>query len=465
MKLWEKNNTAIDKAVERFTVGEDYIIDMSLLQYDIFASIAHAKTITKAKILSEKELTQLTEKLNELFQLVEKKQFAIQLQDEDMHTAIENFLTQSLGDAGKKIHTARSRNDQILVALRLYYKKQLFTIEAFLLQFLDELLIIAKKNEFIPLVGYTHLQKAMPSSVGLFFAAYSESLLDNLQLLESAFKLTDQSPLGSAASYGISINIDREYTASLLGFAKVQNNVMYVQNSRGKIELALLHIMQQIMNDLSRLSNDLIIFSMEQINYFTIAKEFCTGSSIMPQKKNPDVLELVRAYAAIVQGNSLAINNIILKLPSGYNRDLQLTKKPMIESFAITNNCLEIMIGLIKSIIVNEDKCFAAFTTDVLATDTAYELVKQGKTFRDAYKEIGNRLQQTESQQNHQHDLTMQEIKVDKKIILNNIKEKKNLGHTGNLGLDNLKEKILQLKSANEKKQQEFEAVLMDLLK
>ena len=241
MRLWEKNNTAIDKTVEEFTVGDDYLIDMTLIKYDITASIAHAKTMLKAEIITEDELKELMIGLQKLSTAVENKEFLIKQEDEDMHTAIENFLVLELGEIGKKIHTGRSRNDQVLAALRLYYKEQLLMLKEELVQLIETIIDIAKKSEFVPLVGYTHMQKAMPSSVGILFGAYAESLLDNFQIIEAAFSLNNQCPLGSGAGYGVSIELDREYTVQLLGFEKVQNNVVYVQNSRGKVELMILY--------------------------------------------------------------------------------------------------------------------------------------------------------------------------------------------------------------------------------
>ncbi|MBI5393439.1 argininosuccinate lyase [Candidatus Woesearchaeota archaeon] len=456
MKLWEKNNTAvsstaIDKAVEQFTVGDDFLIDMHLIQYDISASIAHAKTLLKSGILKEQELKQLICGLQKLSALVEKKEFFIKQEEEDMHTAIENYLVSELGEIGKKIHTGRSRNDQVLVALRLYCKEQLILLKEQLVQLIESIINIAKKNEFVPLVGYTHMQKAMPSSVGILFGAYAESLLDNFQTIDAAFSIADQCPLGSGAGYGVSIELDRNYTAELLGFKKTQNNVAYVQNSRGKIELTILHSLSMIMQDLGRIANDLILFSMDEFGYISLPDRFCTGSSIMPQKKNPDVLELIRGKTSVVQAHYFLVQSIVSKLISGYNRDLQLTKKPMIESFQICIDSIAIMNNLLRGIIINEDKCLQGFSAEVFAADNAYELVKKGMTFRDAYKEVGNALQNNVPQNNELQNNALYNNKnnqriIDKEKVITNIKSKTNNGHTGNAGLNLLEKDICEIK-------------------
>jgi len=447
------SRTAIDKTVEEFTVGDDYLIDMTLIKYDITASIAHAKTMLKAEIITEDELKELMIGLQKLSTAVENKEFLIKQEDEDMHTAIENFLVLELGEIGKKIHTGRSRNDQVLAALRLYYKEQLLMLKEELVQLIETIIDIAKKSEFVPLVGYTHMQKAMPSSVGILFGAYAESLLDNFQIIEAAFSLNNQCPLGSGAGYGVSIELDREYTVQLLGFEKVQNNVVYVQNSRGKVELSILHALSMTMLDLGRIANDIILFSMDEFGYISLPKEFCTGSSIMPQKKNPDVLELIRAKTSVVQAQYFLVQSIVSKLISGYNRDLQLTKKPMIESFQICIDSVKIMNNLLKGIVINEDKCLKGFSAEIFSADEAYELVKKGMTFRDAYLEVGNALNNDEKSKHI----------VNKEIIVNNIKNKKNIGHTGNVGLEMIEEKISEKKEIVKKEKEVFHERLTNL--
>ena len=335
MKLWQKGYS-LNEEVEKFTVGKDFLLDKNLIKYDVYGSIAHAMMLNKIGILTKDELQKLKKSLKEILELNEKNKFEIKPEDEDVHTAIENYLTNKLGALGKKIHTARSRNDQILVDIRLYSKEKMLEVKKMALELASSLAQAAEKYSDIPMPGYTHSRKAMPSSVGLFLGSFAESMMDDLELLEKAYELNDQSPLGGGAAYGLPLDIDRKLVADLLVFKKVQNNVLYVQNSRGKFESAIIFSLSAIMNGLSRLSNDLILFSMEEFGFFSLPDEFCTGSSIMPQKKNPDVFELTRAKSVKVDSNLFLVKNIVAKLQSGYNRDLQLTKEPLIESFEIT---------------------------------------------------------------------------------------------------------------------------------
>lgn len=424
-KLWKKKYE-LDKTVEDFTVGDDYLWDTRLIKADIIGNIAHTTMLQEIGIISEEELRDIKTSLMDILDLHEEGKFKINKEDEDVHTAVENFLTKRLGDVGKKIHTARSRNDQILLDVRLYSKERLFEIIENVLNLCKVLLEFSKENEFVPMPGRTHTQRAMPSSVGLWASAFVESLLDDLYLLKSAFKLNNQSPLGSAASYGVNLNIDREYIASLLGFEKVQNNVLYANNSRGKIESIIIFTMSQIMMDLSKFANDLILFSIPEFNYFSLPDEFCGGSSLMPQKKNPALLELTRAKAQVVNSHCFRVAEIITSLYSGYNRDFQLTKGPLIESFDITQQTLYLLGYFIPKIKVNEEILINSFTPEIYATDRVLELVKEGVPFRDAYKEVGINLDS-----------------LNKKNPVENIKSKTHVGATGNLNLSKI-ENILK---------------------
>jgi len=423
-KLWKKKYE-LDKTVEDFTVGDDYLWDTRLIKADIIGNIAHTTMLQEIGIISEEELRDIKTSLMDILDLHEEGKFKINKEDEDVHTAVENFLTKRLGDVGKKIHTARSRNDQILLDVRLYSKERLFEIIENVLNLCKVLLEFSKENEFVPMPGRTHTQRAMPSSVGLWASAFVESLLDDLYLLKSAFKLNNQSPLGSAASYGVNLNIDREYIASLLGFEKVQNNVLYANNSRGKIESIIIFTMSQIMMDLSKFANDLILFSIPEFNYFSLPDEFCGGSSLMPQKKNPALLELTRAKAQVVNSHCFRVAEIITSLYSGYNRDFQLTKGPLIESFDITQQTLYLLGYFIPKIKVNEEILINSFTPEIYATDRVLELVKEGVPFRDAYKEVGINLDS-----------------LNKKNPVENIKSKTHVGATGNLNLSKIENLI-----------------------
>lgn len=385
MKLW--TDKKISQEIEEFTSAEDILLDQLLVKYDVLGSIAHAIMLQKIDILTGEELEKMKLVLLEILTLNEKGKFGISIEDEDVHTKIENYLTQKLGKVGGKIHTARSRNDQILVDLRLYTKEKLLELEGNLLALCGTLIEFAKKNN-VSMPGYTHLRKAMPSSVALWSLAFVESLLDDLVLLKTASKLNNQNPLGSGAGYGVPLKIDRQLTTDLLGFEKIQQNVLYVQNSRGKIESIVLSALSQIMVDLNKFANDLILFSTEEFGFFEIPAKLCTGSSIMPQKKNPDILELIRARASKVSAHLFQTIEIIKNLPSGYNRDLQETKEPLIKGLNITNSCLEMCNLIASNLKVNKEKLVKALTPEIFATDQTYELVKKGIPFREAYKKI-----------------------------------------------------------------------------
>ncbi len=389
-KLWQnkkyKKLDKLDKRVEKFTVGNDYLLDKKLVKYDCIASIAHAKMLVKIKILSEAEFLKLKKELESIIELNKKEKFKIKLQDEDCHTAIENHLTKKLGELGEKIHTARSRNDQIIAAMKLYEKDEISEISGLINRLTNSLKELAKNEVAMP--GYTHMQKAMPSSVKLWAESFIESLEDDLELINNALQIIDKNPLGSGAGYGIPLKIDAEITKKELKFKANFKNSLYVQNSRGKHEAIVLNALVNIMLTLNKLASDLILFSMEEFGFFCIPKEFTTGSSIMPQKKNPDVLELVRAKYAVVLGYESQLINLIGNLPSGYNRDLQLTKEPLIKGIQTTKDCLEIMDLIISRLKINKENCKKAMSKDLYATEEVYKLVKKGKSFRDAYREI-----------------------------------------------------------------------------
>lgn len=390
MKLWEKNYS-LHKQIEDFTVGEDFILDQKLVKYDCIASMAHAKMLGKIGILKKAEVQKLVRELNKMIELDANGKFEILKEQEDCHTAIENHLTKKLGDLGKKIHTARSRNDQVLTALRLYYKDQLKDCKKLVENLKQSISEFLKKFREIKLPGYTHTRKAMPSSIALWGNSFLESMTDNLKCIDLALELVDQSPLGTGAGYGLPLDIDRSFTAELLGFKRIQENPIYVQNSRGKFEATLLYALSQIMLDLNKIASDLILFSLPEIGYFELPKEFCTGSSIMPQKQNPDVLELLRAKYHVVVSNEFQVKNIIGNLLSGYNRDLQLTKKPTMQGLEITKQSLTIMSLIFKNLKVNQDRCNKALTEEIYATEEVYKLVQQGIPFREAYKTISKK--------------------------------------------------------------------------
>ena len=387
-KLWEKESK-VDKKIEEFTVGNDYILDQELIRYDCLGSIAHCRMLGKIGILNEQEIEKTIVILEEI---IDKGTLDILPNQEDCHTAIENYLTEKLGDIGEKIHTARSRNDQILTALRLYYLDKIDDCRNFVEGFTSALKKLSLKYGDTPLPGYTHMRKAMPSSLSLWCQAFIESSEDNMTLLNASNNLMDQSPLGTAAGYGVPMKLDRKFTSDELGFSRIQKNPIYAQISRGKFEVTLIHSMGQIMFDLNKLASDLILFSMPEFGFFDLPEQFCTGSSIMPQKKNPDVLEILRGKYHTVKACETEISGLISGLGTGFHRDFQLTKEPAMKGIKTTLDSLEIASLVIENITVNTDRCKEAMTDEIYATERAYALVKKGIPFREAYRQIGKEL-------------------------------------------------------------------------
>ncbi len=423
-KLWAKGYE-LDALVEEFSTGEDYLLDMALVEWDCAGSIAHASMLNKIGILSDAELEALSKRLKEIIKLHAKGEFTIRAADEDVHTAIENNLTDALGDIGKKLHTARSRNDQVILDLRLYMRDKLLETADAACAMAETLVDLAEKHKATPIVGRTHYQRAMPSSVGLWAGALAESLLDDIELIRAAYKMADQCPLGSAASYGVNLDIDRRHVSDKLGFAKVQNNVLYVNNSRGKIEGVILSALAQIMNDLSKLASDVILWSMPEFGYFKLPAEFCPGSSLMPQKRNPDPFELTRARASAVNAALINVLELVRPLPSGYHRDFQDTKKPLMTGLNQTLAALRVNALTVAGLEVDRERCIREFSGEVFATDRVMNLVKDGMPFRDAYREVANSPEATESAD-----------------PVDNIMQKTHIGATGNLGLDLARERI-----------------------
>tara|TARA_B100002019_G_C21253147_1_gene592332 strand:- start:223 stop:1599 length:1377 start_codon:yes stop_codon:yes gene_type:complete len=441
----------IDDAVLNFTVGKDVLIDKLLVDFDCIATVAHAQMLTKVPkkkpILSKKEYDLLLISINKIIKLNNNKKFHIRLNDQDIHMAIEKKITKEHGDLGKKIHTFRSRNDQIATDLRLYSKKELIKTLDISIKLINSLIIFGKKNKDIPMVGRTHMHPAMPSSVALWATAHVESLLDDCEHLLSSYDLNDQCPLGSAASYGVPCDIDRSLTSDLLGFSKPVHNVLYANNSRGKIESIILSSMSQIMLTLSRIAQDLLIFTMPEFDYFSISSDFCTGSSIMPQKNNLDICELIRAKSSLVKSNELAIYDIVKSSPSGYNRDLQEAKQPFIEGISTTISCLEIMNSLISTLKINKNNLINAFDSQVFATDRVLELVSDGKSFRDAYYEVKANL-------NNLNDIDPKDA----------IKNKTHLGAPYGLEWTYYSQRKIQLSRRSRKEKLNFEKKISKLL-
>ncbi len=387
MTLWDKGY-GTEEAILSYTVGEDPELDMELLPYDIEASLAHAKMLEKIGILDAEEHAEIAVALGKIKELHAEGKFSIAEGQEDMHTAIEEFLTEKLGDVGKKIHTARSRNDQVLAALRLYEKEKLKEMKDALLATKDAL---KTKQSKTMLPGYTHTRKAMPMSVETWLGSFMAGIDDAQVMLEAVGKVIDKNPLGTGAGFGIPYPIDQQVTEKALGFASSMANPLSAQASRGKYELMILQLCSQIMLDENKLASDLILFTLPELGYVKLPGECTTGSSIMPQKENPDVLELVRANYHVVAGQQAIVSGICADLISGYHRDLQLTKGPLLKGLKVTLDTLKVMAFVVSKMAVDEASCKKALTPELYATEEAYKLVKMGMPFRDAYKEIGKK--------------------------------------------------------------------------
>jgi argininosuccinate lyase len=366
------------------------------VEADCIGSAAHVTMLSrmpaKARLFSAEEKDRVIAELVAIMRQARAGSFDITLADQDVHLAVERTLTGKLGDLGKKIHTARSRNDQVAVDLRLFAKQQLLELGDETIELVNALLGFAAGSAGVPMVGRTHQQPAMPSSVGLWASAYAESLLEDADGVMQAYRQNDQCPLGSAAGYGVPLPIDRQFVSDLLGFSRPCHTVLHAGNARGKVESAILGALVQIMISLSRLAQDLILFTLPEFGYFRLPADLCTGSSIMPQKKNPDVLELVRAKASRVLAAYLQVVEVIKSAPSGYNRDVQETKKPFLDGLETTRACLRIMKRMVTGLEVNEEALRKGFTPEVFATDRALELVGQGIPFRDAYHQVKSNL-------------------------------------------------------------------------
>lgn len=417
MKLWDKG-ISIDKTIEAFTVGDDRAIDLHIASYDLRASLAHAKMLAQVEILDKNELKQVDHAIAELQKEVDAGAFKIEDDFEDVHSKIEFELTQRIGEAGKKIHTARSRNDQVLVALQLYYKDNLNTVQRQIKVLFDTLMSLADQHKSELLPGYTHLQVAMPSSFGLWFSAYAETLIDDVLLLQSAQKIVDQNPLGSAAGYGSSFPIDRKMTTALLDFSELKYNVVSAQMARGKNEQIIASSLGNLAFTLSKFAMDICLYMSQNFGFISFPEHLTTGSSIMPHKKNPDVFELIRAKCNHLQSLPSQIQMMTNNLPSGYHRDFQLLKSPMISAFETIKTVLSIFdYGLqhieVKSVDLNDEKYKYLFTVDSINA-----LVQSGATFRSAYKTIGEQVQKgtyvSDVRQKHTHIGSIDNLALDK---------------------------------------------------
>ncbi len=384
----------VDPDVLDYTVGDDPVLDMDLVRWDCLGTAAHVTMLSEMPVtppvVTQEEAARVRAALADV---VADRFFVVREQDQDVHMAVETRLTETLGDLGKKIHTGRSRNDQVAVDVRLHIKDQLLGLEGELADLAVALVDFGKVHDRVPMVGRTHLQPAMPSSVGVWATGHAEMILDQTANLEAAYTLNDACPLGSAAGYGVPLPLDRQRTSDLLGFARPLHNVFGASMGRGEDEAALLSALAQLMAVLSRLAEDMILFSMPEFGYFTLPRAYCTGSSIMPQKYNPDVLELVRSKTAQVLGLATAALSMLHAMPGGYNRDLQDCKGLYMKGLSITRTTLRILAKFVRGLGIDEAKLRAGFIPGVFATDVALRKVAAGTPWREAYHQVRDNLE------------------------------------------------------------------------
>jgi len=389
-QLWAKGES-LDKEIHAFTVGDDYLIDLNFLRHDCMGSAAHATMLAEVGIISEADKVSLLKTLKEIIALVKKNEFKISPEQEDSHTAIEAYLTEKLGEAGKRIHVGRSRNDQVNTNVRLFVREETLSIIGKLITSANTIAKRAVDLFDTPMPGYTHLQRAMPSSVGMWLHAFLEHSLDLIRVGLTNLTLLDRCPLGAGAGFGVSLPLDREKVASLLGFENVQRSPIDSQNSRGRDELRLLRLISDTGVLLEKFSWDLQLGVMEECSFFKLPSEFTTGSSIMPQKRNPDVLELLRARASSFRGAEDELRWVVGKMPSNYHRDFQLTKPPVIRAVKSVKESLDVFNAVAQSFSVNEEALSKAMSAELYATYDAFRAVKAGASFRDAYRETAEK--------------------------------------------------------------------------
>ena len=432
-QLWntDSETSKLKELTNQFTVGKDYLYDLEMLPYDIQASKVHAEGLETIGVLTKDELKQLQEGLDEIMDLWKQEKLVITVEQEDCHTAIEQYLTEHYGEVGKKIHTGRSRNDQVLVMQRLYMRDMLEQVF-----FLNKLLVhkfleFSKTYEFVPMPGYTHTQRAMLMSVGMWSSSLAEMLLLHLPTLKSAHTLVNKSPLGSAAGFGVGFELPREENAAKLGFDGCLQISLTSQHSRGRFEATTVSALADLGATLAHFANDLVFFTSSEFDFFEIHPDLCTGSSIMPQKHNVDPAEIMRAKQAEIVGAESTLRMMTTNLISGYHRDRQLTKEPLMKSFDNIHEMLEMTGALIENIKPKEQNLRAKCTKELFAADQANELVKKGMSFREAYSVVKKELNETDSNDSFSDE-----------VLNQNLRSKTHLGATGNLGLDILQKEV-----------------------
>jgi argininosuccinate lyase len=438
-----------DRLMLDYTVGEDRLWDMRLLAWDVYGSLGHVEGLRASGLLSSTAHRKLRAALRRALREVEDGVLVVDLVHEDAHSAVEDWITQRHGAAGEQLHTGRSRNDQVACDLRLYLKNQLLELHEAAEDVAEALLALASRHRNQLWPGYTHARKAMPSSIGLWAAAYAEGLLDTLESLPALWARVDRSPLGSAAGYGVPLPLDREATAKALGFAAVEHNVAAVQLGRGKLEAAVLAWCGELGHDLARFSADVILFSAEEYGYLILPARLATGSSIMPHKRNPDLFELTRARAATVNGDHAALIHVAARLTGGYHRDFQLLKEPLFRGLQRTREMLSMLAVAIPSLAVNESRCSGAIAGDALATDEVMRRVEEGVPFRRAYREVAAELKAG----------VMFTAPTRRQILA----RRRSTGNIGNLGLPAVRSRLRQRRQWSQRERKRFEQALRQL--
>lgn len=421
--LWQKDEGTVHPKIQQFLTGEDILFDRSLFSFDIQASKTYAQALVSCNILTTEEFQAIADALEQLLTDFKQGLFVLDERFEDSHSAIEQILTEKLGETGQKIHTGRSRNDQVLVALRLYEKEQLKKLSQLVQKLGTSLLSRAETDMHTPMPGYTHLQRAVPSSFGMWFAGTAEGFIDDLELIQSTAQSIDRCPLGTAAGFGVNLDLPREWIAQELGFGGININPIAAQNSRGKYELNILSTLLSILHDIRRFAWDLSLFTAAEFDFFRLKTGFYTGSSIMPNKRNPDVIEMLRGAYATGYGYFSELQSL-LSLPSGYHRELQWVKKCIIQAFEHIFVVLEITHLIIPALEINETAASKAITPEMFATDHAIEAAKTGKPFRKAYREV------------------LEQIKTADLSARDSLKSRLSLGSPGNPALGQLWERL-----------------------
>jgi argininosuccinate lyase len=406
-KLWQKN-TSTERSVDKFTVGNDREMDIMLAPFDVLGSLAHTKMLESIGLMKKEDLVQVQAELKKIYREIREGKFSIEPTVEDVHSQVEFLLTQRIGDAGKKIHSGRSRNDQVLVDLKLFFRSEIFKLVKNTEILFDQLIVQSEEHKGKLLPGYTHLQIAMPSSFGLWFGAYAESLADDMELMLAAWKICNKNPLGSAAGYGSSFPLNRTMTTELLGFDSLNYNVVYAQMGRGKTERILAQAMSSVAATLAKLAMDACLFINQNFAFISFPDELTTGSSIMPHKKNPDVFELIRARCNKIQALTNEIALMTANLPSGYHRDLQLLKENLFPAFLSLNECIEMTAFMLQSIRIKDDILKDEKYAYLFSVEAVNAEVLSGVPFREAYKNVGSAIEKGEfkapSMVNHTHE-------------------------------------------------------------